>query len=180
MIRQAVRRFPDAGARMRGHLDTVLACGLIGLLIAAAATLAHKEPAALSGSVYAIDGDTLFRAGERLRLIGIDAPELDQTCMVGLTKTACGRRARDVLRDLVKDGVSCASSARDVYGRRLVTCSGQSGDIALRMVALGQAVASGCCRAEEAQARLAGRGLWAGRFDLPADWRRAHRRPPAS
>lgn len=36
-----------------------------------------------TGPVDVIDGDTLVMTGERFRLLGIDAPELDQTCALG-------------------------------------------------------------------------------------------------
>jgi len=159
---------------LRAHVDVLLAYALIAGLIAAAVHLLGGEPPETTGAAYAVDGDTLFRSGERLRLLGIDAPEIGQTCTVDASPVPCGRHARDALADLVKTGVSCRSRSRDAYGRALVTCRTTAGDVSERMVALGHAVAAGCCRAQEVEARRARRGLWAGSFDRPADWRRAH------
>ena len=148
-------------------------------MIAAAVHFLRLEQKSETGAAYAIDGDTLFRAGERMRLLGIDAPEIDQTCTVDSLPVPCGRRARDALRDLVRGGVSCSSRSRDAYGRALVTCQTAAGDVSERMVAMGHALASGCCRSAEVEARRAKRGIWAGRFDRPSDWRRLKRAPDA-
>ena len=48
----------------------------------------------LSGTARAVDGDTLDLSGERVRLIGIDAPELDQSCQRDGQGWACGDWAR--------------------------------------------------------------------------------------
>jgi endonuclease YncB( thermonuclease family) len=180
-MRRPVSRSPARPAgRLRGPLDILLAYALIAGLIAAAVQLLGREVPETTGAAIAIDGDTLFRSGERMRLLGLDAPELGQTCTVDALPVPCGRRAREALAALVKDGVSCRSRSRDGYGRALVTCRTTVGDLSEQMVALGEAVAAGCCRTQEVEARRARRGLWAGSFDRPADWRRAHSRhgPP--
>jgi endonuclease YncB( thermonuclease family) len=171
-----LRPRPRPAPSLRAYLDVLLAYALIGGLIAAAIHLLGREPPETTGPAYAVDGDTLFRSGERMRLLGIDAPEIGQTCTVDALPVPCGRHARDALAELVKTGVRCRSRSRDAYGRALVNCRTTAGDVSERMVALGQAVAAGCCRAQEAEARRARRGLWAGSFDRPADWRRAHPR----
>ncbi len=173
MRRPLLRPAARPARRLRPHLDILLAYALIAGLIAAAVHLLGGGPPETTGAAFAIDGDTLVRSGERMRLLGLDAPELGQTCTVDALPVPCGRRARDALAALVKDGVSCRSRSRDGYGRALVTCRTTAGDLSEQMVALGHAVAAGCCRAQEAEARRARRGLWAGSFDRPADWRRA-------
>ena len=79
----------------------------------------------ITGLPTVIDGDTLAIGVERVRLQGIDAPELDQTCGVWL----CGRAARDELRRHIGLGqITCVPDGKDVYGRWLATCSTAVGD----------------------------------------------------
>jgi endonuclease YncB( thermonuclease family) len=46
-----------------------------------------------------IDGDTIVVSGERVRLQGIDVPELHQTCIAYGQERACGRNLGGVLRE---------------------------------------------------------------------------------
>jgi endonuclease YncB( thermonuclease family) len=126
-----------------------------------------------SGSFYAIDGDTLDHHGERLRLIGIDAPEYRQQCQRNGEAWACGQAARDMLVKLMAGApLDCRGSRRDKYRRLLVTCRAAGVDVNAQMVASGMAVSYGDYGTEEAQAREARSGLWAGRFERPQDYRR--------
>lgn len=129
-----------------------------------------------------IDGDTLAAAGtERLRLHGIDAPEAAQTCLRDGRAYACGARAREAMAAIIGSGVlSCDSLGSDRYGRRIVRCRNAEGtDIAGALVRQGWALAfrrfSDDYTGQEAAARAARQGLWAGSFDAPWDWRARHR-----
>jgi endonuclease YncB( thermonuclease family) len=157
---------------LRRLFDLVAAYALIGVLLATAVHFARDPARDIAGTAYAIDGDTLWMPGERLRLVGIDAPEIDQTCDIGGSPEPCGRTARDALRAMVGPDLTCTALGRDRYERPLVRCRTKDGDIATRMVAAGLAVANGCCQAEEAAARGRRAGIWAGRFERPSDWRR--------
>jgi endonuclease YncB( thermonuclease family) len=159
--------------KLRRLVDLIAAYALVGALLAVAVHFTRDPAREFGGLAYAIDGDTLWMAGERLRLVGIDAPELDQLCEVGGRAVACGRASRDGLRRMIVTPVTCVASGRDRYERPLVNCQTAEGDIASRMVAAGLAVAQGCCAAEEAAARGRHLGIWAGRFERPADWRHA-------
>ena len=54
------------------------------LLLGALAWKMNGRPEILGFAMfYVVDGDTLSRRGERLRLLGIDAPEYDQQCERG-------------------------------------------------------------------------------------------------
>lgn len=131
--------------------------------------------------VRAIDGDTLHADGKRIRLTGIDAPELHQTCRDAQDrKWSCGRAAKARLTELVSHGqVACTARGHDRYGRTLATCSaGDVADLGEALVREGYAVDyrrySDDYLAAEREARAAGRGIWRGRFERPETWR--HRR----
>jgi endonuclease YncB( thermonuclease family) len=133
----------------------------------------------LTGPVDVIDGDSLRVDGVELRLEGIDAPEYRQTCRRGDRAEPCGRQARDALVALVGHARPiCAVASHDRFGRGLARCRVGDLDVNRAMVERGQAVAFGDYEAEEAAARAAGRGIWATRFERPADWRAGHPREP--
>nr|WP_246451138.1 thermonuclease family protein [Rhizobium paranaense] len=129
-----------------------------------------------TGSFYVVDGDTLARDGDRFRLLGIDAPEYRQQCQRADVNWACGEEARKALDKLMKTGAAeCRGSEHDRYGRPLVTCKAGDVDINGAMVRSGMAVSYGGYAAEEAEARQAKAGLWAGDFERPRDYRREER-----
>jgi endonuclease YncB( thermonuclease family) len=135
----------------------------------------------LSGRARAVDGDSLDIAGERVRLLGIDAPELHQTCADAAGDDyPCGRDAARALADLVRGKpVTCTPLDHDRYDRDVVRCTADGRDLGDAMVRSGHAVelarfSSGAYTAAEREARAARRGLWAGRFEEPAAWRRRH------
>lgn len=153
-----------------------LAMVFLGILIAARLDQTNSETH--TGRFYVIDGDTLAKGGERFRLLGIDAPELSQTCRRGGESWACGEEARRVLQLLMESAqFSCSGSSRDRYGRLLVYCLAGDRDVSSEMVAAGFAVASGYFQfsGEQTTARRELRGIWAGEFEKPSEWRREHR-----
>ncbi|KAA0697652.1 thermonuclease family protein [Neorhizobium sp. P12A] len=154
----------------RDGITTFALLALIGLL---ALKMNNQPEAVKSGAFYAIDGDTLDQRGERLRLLGIDSPEYRQQCERGGSDWPCGRAARDMLVKLLAGGsVDCRGDKRDRYGRLLVTCRMGDTDINGEMVLRGMAVSYGGYAAEQAKAREAKSGLWAGTFERPQDYRR--------
>jgi len=134
--------------------------------------------------VKIIDGDTLELAGRRIRLWGIDAPELSQTCQGRDGQSyACGRDAAAVLVELTRNrAVTCDDERdRDRYGRVVAVCRTEAGEINATMVRRGWAIdytrfSGGRYRHEQAEAQAASAGMWAGRFDQPAEWRREDQR----
>ncbi|CUX41514.1 MULTISPECIES: thermonuclease family protein [Agrobacterium] len=153
-----------------------LATVFFGILIAAKLDQINSETHV--GRFFVIDGDTLSKGDERFRLLGIDAPELAQTCLRGGESWPCGVEARGALQRLVTArDFSCSGSSRDRYGRQLVYCTADGKDVSSEMVSAGFAVASGYFQfsAEQARARREERGIWAGEFEKPSEWRREHR-----
>lgn len=126
----------------------------------------------INGIVRVVDGDTLAIGANRIRLRGMDAPELGQECRRGGAPYDCGRHARDVLVAAI-DGrpVVCSTRRKDRYGRFVATCYRDDVDLNRLMVEEGWAVASGDYDLAERRARTEGRGIWAGEFERPRDWR---------
>ena len=141
---------------------------------------AHAD--VISGLARVTDGDTIRIANERIRLHGIDAPELRQKCG---TETGepyqCGISAAEKLREAIgNQPVDCQFFERDRYGRIIGTCFNATGkNIQSWMVEGGWAVAyrrySTRYVEEEAAAREAKRGIWRGSFTMPWIWRRQNR-----
>ncbi|WP_417669337.1 thermonuclease family protein [Roseibium sp.] len=137
-------------------------------------------PAALAAgtkAVRVIDGDTIELGGEKIRLDGIDAPELGQTCLTSTGKPwPCGKASRDYLKRLTQSGpVTCRGTETDAYDRRIATCHADTRNLNAEMIRSGHALAfrrySTAYVVEEEAARIAGKGLWAGLFDMPWDYR---------
>jgi endonuclease YncB( thermonuclease family) len=138
--------------------------------------LDRPAPAPISGLAQAVDGDTLRLGVRRIRLTGLDAPELGQTCTDRAGHAwACGAEAKAFVAGVLAQGpVECVPAGRDAYGRTLAACTIDGGDLGAKIVSAGWAVADFGYLAEQATAHAAGRGIWDGSFIAPADWRRTH------
>lgn len=137
---------------------------------------------ALEGRARVVDGDTLELAGERVRLFGIDAPELDQVCDRGGAAWACGAAARDMLAKIVAGGrLTCAVQDVDRYGRAVAVCLRQDTDVAALMVRQGGAMAyrrySDRYVNAEVAARREGLGVWASDWMEPEAYRQQDQAP---
>jgi endonuclease YncB( thermonuclease family) len=154
--------------------------GLITLLALA------QVPASVSGVASVVDGDTIEIHGVRIRLHGVDTPESSQLCL-----DAKGQRFRC--------GALVANKLAAWLGRRTVTCSRRDTDRYRRMVAactvgdesvnawlVNQGYAAAYKRyskdhiAAEEAARAERRGLWAGQWQMPWDYRSHRSSPPGS
>ncbi len=127
-----------------------------------------------------IDGDTIVVRGMKIRLAGIDAPEMgQQTSSNGFFSltTDAGRSARVILSDLIKgQTVDVEISGLDHYGRAVGSIRLNGRDVNLEMIRLGYAVAASNpsreYRAAERKARSTKSGLWSvGGFERPAAYR---------
>jgi endonuclease YncB( thermonuclease family) len=151
------------------------------LAIVAALTVATDGARAGAQPVRLADGDSFSLGNERYRLYGIDAPELNQQCTdAGGRAWPCGARARAELRRLIgSNPVQCRTVATDRFGRHVAVCHAGGRDLSEEMVRAGYATIierrgfANPYEAAQAEARAGRRGLWAGSFDTPSDWRRA-------
>lgn len=135
-----------------------------------------------SGRPRVVDGDSLELAGHRVRLFGIDAPESMQDCRDARGRFyACGRAARDALAQAIgSQNVSCAPVGES-YDRDVAVCTAGGRDLSEAMVRSGHALelrrhSRGRYSDAEREARSARRGLWAGDFERPSQWRQEHAR----
>ena len=93
------------------------------ILVALLAAPAAAET--LSGHPSVVDGDTLQFERSGVRLFGIDAPELSQTCTRAGERWSCGTASADRIRALVGNSVvNCTGDEVDQYGsaRRYLHC----------------------------------------------------------
>ena len=138
-----------------------------------------------------IDGDTVKFDGTRYRLSGIDAPENGQPAIdargryfdAGEAATNALANFLNVMQDRGwKAHIVWRDGDVDRYRRQLAHIElthrdGRTLDVCAWMVAEGWAVAEygAQYRDLEEDARRHCRGLWAGDFERPKDWRRAQR-----
>jgi endonuclease YncB( thermonuclease family) len=160
----------------------ILASGwLLGLLVlGVGAERACVPQERISGRAEITDGDSLEIASARLRLYGVDAPEGRQSCTRDGREWACGNEAARKLRSLVGDRtVTCTRRDVDEYDRIVAVCRSGAVDLAAEMARAGLAVAyrrySNDYVDEEGEARSARRGMWAGEFARPEEYRRDER-----
>ena len=134
------------------------------------------------GSAFVIDGDTIEINDERVRLHGIDAPEISQRCTEDGHLYPCGLDASQALRKRIgRKPVSCVRRDTDRYGRMVAVCTVDGVDLSQWMVQQGQAIAfrrySLDYVADEDRAREAKVAIWAGEFQDPSEFRHQPRRP---
>jgi len=145
--------------------------------------------APISGPAEVIDGNTVVVQGTALRLFGIDAPDLDQTCGRRGRTLPCGNIARTALMDLVAGSVAdCRPVAgphggTDGRGRVIARCSVGGFDVGSNMVHTGWALADprsapAPYRETETRARARQVGLWRTTFVPPWDWRQRQSEGP--
>lgn len=107
---------------------------LAALLAAAALTLATPADAA---RCRAVDGDTLACGTERVRLVGLDAPELRAQCP---REWHAARASRARLQQLIAGGVQLERRGSDRYRRTLAIARTRDGrDVAMIMIREGHA-----------------------------------------
>ena len=136
----------------------------------------------LTGHPRVVDADTLAYGEERVRVEGIDAPEMRQSCRSARGDTyKCGVVATEALKARIgSDPVTCEGDSRGRYGRLIGFCYFADGtDLNGWVVRQGHAMAykqySEKYVSQEDQARAEGLGIWQGKFIEPWNWRRGER-----
>lgn len=136
------------------------------------------------GKAVVVDGDSLNLATSdetviRIRLDGIDAPELDQICGGregdALAEYECGVITRDLMKSWAEGKiVICSVVAKEVHGRSLSRCRTDTiRDLGEALVAFGFAVATDRqYKPMEEKARKSRLGIWLSSFVKPEDWRK--------
>ncbi len=151
----------------------------IPLLLSVLAALPAQAQGTLAGKARVIDGATIEIARQEIRLYGIDAPESDQNCTANRQRWTCGQHASFALGQLIgRNWVYCHRKGLDPAGRILAVCNlagGTGPEVNASMVMHGYALADRQVTQAyvplEEQARRLKRGMWAGEFVPPADWR---------
>lgn len=183
---------------MRAHVPTLVVFSFLSLAVVAGPHIPGSRAAtspqaaqvqmrsslapaadAITGQAVIVDGDSLKINGLQIRLHGIDAPEMAQTCKTqvgiggfkapGSDTWHCGTQARRSLAHMIgASAVSCLPTALDTYGRTVAKCSvaGKSGPVDLNAEMVRQGLAWAFVRyssdyvALEQEARAARRGIW--------------------
>ncbi len=137
--------------------------------------------------VIITDGDSIKIGKQKIRLFGIDSPELKQICYdkSGIPYP-CGIEAKKCLETIInksnKKYIYCYYSERDKYNRILGECflgENSKTNVNETMVYLGYAVAylrysKKYLNAQES-AKSISNGLWAGTFEMPEEWRKKNK-----
>lgn len=157
------------------------------MVIAAVAAFLIDEwadpPRILSSSnayIIVADGDSFALGAQKIRLDGIDAPEYRQSCDDRSDVAwECGKAARASLEQMLRQpGLTCLTDATDRYGRLIATCSTLAiPDIGAAQMNAGMAVSHEyfgvrTYAEEEDSAKASKRGIWAGSFVHPSEWRK--------
>lgn len=134
-----------------------------------------------SSRVRVIDGDTLDLEGVKVRLKGIDAPEIKQLCRKDKNIFNCGELAKRSLEALILDKVvSCNKSSIDKYGRYISYCTNGDKSLNHEMIKHGLAYTymnhNAILALSEYKACFMQSGLWSGKFDKPWKWRSFHKK----
>jgi endonuclease YncB( thermonuclease family) len=131
----------------------------------------------ITGEAKVREGDVVTIGTSRIRLLGIDAPAVDQLCLnTQGERWTCGVAARDELaRHAEGRSWTCHVERTDRRGRSVARCEVEGEDIQKWLVRSGWALAyvrtTRDYEADEAAAREAKAGMWQGAFIAPWDWR---------
>ena len=129
--------------------------------------------------VTVVDGDTIKLGDVKIRFSGIDAPEINQTCVASEGKVACGKISRDILITKVTNNkISCTDEGKDFYGRVLGECFVNGESLSRYLVREGFAFAyrkySDKFILDEEYAKSYRLGMWSMKFQYPWDYRKSN------
>ncbi len=161
---------------------------LCGVLALAAAVLAPAATQAATVRGWAsVTKPYSFTVGEtEVFLLGVDSVEAKQTCTVAGRIWECWAAAQRQLETLLSEGeVRCDSVIEASAPKRMIAlCTLNGEDVGQRFIAsgFGLALPDETARYLDAQAdaRVAGIGLWQGEFTAPSLWRDLPIRPQSN
>lgn len=139
-----------------------------------------ETEATLSGPARALDGDRLQMGETVVRLWGIDAPELEQSCVRAGAFWPCGRKAYDHLAAFL-DGqiVTCRVMPESLPSRTVGKCAVHGLDVAAELATRGFAMVppngTQYYIPNRNEGRTRGAGLWSGVYINPWEWRQGKR-----
>jgi len=130
-----------------------------------------------SQNLKVVDGDTIYLNGKKIRFIGIDTPELNQTCIKEGIKNFCGITAKLILINRIgKNTVKCITEGKDQYKRTLAECFINNESLSSYLVRSGYAFAyrkySKKFIEDEDYARVNQIGMWSMQFEYPWNYRK--------
>ena len=133
----------------------------------------------LASHVIEEDGDTIKIGDVKIRFSGIDAPEINQTCVASEGKVACGKISKDILLTKVTNNkISCTDEGKDFYGRVLGECFVNGESLSRYLVREGFAFAyrkySDKFILDEEYAKSNRLGMWSMKFQYPWDYRKSN------
>jgi endonuclease YncB( thermonuclease family) len=141
----------------------------------------YTKGSEISGVASVVDADTLDVHGERIRLVGVDAPESKQQCRdAGGKFYRCGQVSALALDEwLNHNPVTCTVEDKDRYSRFLAQCSVRGASVQEWLVSNGYALAYRTYSKQyvpaEEKAHAARAGIWAAEFVNPWEWRKGAR-----
>jgi endonuclease YncB( thermonuclease family) len=142
----------------------------------------QATPQQIKGRAVVHDGDTIRIGDTRVRVWGIDAPELKQKCTQNGKIIKCGPIAADALRTII-NGQPLTCTKKDMSYKRVVAiCTVNGRDIAAEMVQIGMAFEAvkysrGAYAQHETIAKNIKAGVWSMVIEKPEDWRKCHYGP---
>ncbi len=134
----------------------------------------------IQGKVNIIDGDTIHIGNNKIRLHGIDAPEINQICTINGADWECGKESKFYLENLIDlNNVICKVNDIDKYKRYVAICFVNNININKKMVKSGWAIAyryySSDYINEEDKAKKNKLGIWEGEFEEPYLFRKKNK-----
>ncbi|MBH87867.1 MAG: nuclease [Pelagibacterales bacterium] len=143
-----------------------------------ASKIIAKEEIISYTNITVIDGDTVKFNNKKIRLHGIDTPEIKQLCKNTKNENyKCGVKAKLALINLINNNkIKCLIHGKDKYKRLIGTCFIKNLNINAWLVKNGWALAyrkySKDYINQEIWAKKNLMGLWQGEFLEPWKWRR--------
>ena len=96
----------------------------------------------IKGKARIIDGDTIHIGKNKIRLYGIDAPEINQTCTINKIIWECGVVSSQALENIIsEEEVRCEILDTDRYKRFVAKCFVKNIHLNQYMIQNGWAVA---------------------------------------